>query len=288
MVPPSVSLPIDSTDRYPHLPKPWPRELWPDMEGLVTEDDTPVDNLFSEKQQRLLTEPLYTAWTGAPKMGFLATANVGLFYQPGQPPLVPDAMLSLHVKAPQSDVGAKHNRSYFIWKYGKPPEVVIEVVSNREGGEDSSKLTIYEGIGVTYYAIYDPYFALGKERLRIFALHQGHYIPHVGGWFPKLGLGLRCWQGVYEDMPETWLRWHDGKTLLATGPEYAEQARWQVDQERRHAEQERQRAEQERQRAEQERQRAEQEKQHAEQERQRADNLAAQLRAMGIEPRDYV
>jgi hypothetical protein len=36
----------------------------PDIHGLITEDDTPVDNLPSEKQQRLLTEPLYSAWAG--------------------------------------------------------------------------------------------------------------------------------------------------------------------------------------------------------------------------------
>jgi hypothetical protein len=34
-----------------------PPELWPDVEHLVTEDDTPVDGIFSEKQMRLLTEP---------------------------------------------------------------------------------------------------------------------------------------------------------------------------------------------------------------------------------------
>ena len=28
---------------------------------LITEDETPVDNLPSEKQQRLLTEPLYSS-----------------------------------------------------------------------------------------------------------------------------------------------------------------------------------------------------------------------------------
>lgn len=28
---------------------------WPDISGLITEDDTPVDNIFSEKQQRMLT-----------------------------------------------------------------------------------------------------------------------------------------------------------------------------------------------------------------------------------------
>ena len=32
-----------------------------DIESLVTEDDTPVDNMPSEKQQRLLTEPLYSS-----------------------------------------------------------------------------------------------------------------------------------------------------------------------------------------------------------------------------------
>jgi hypothetical protein len=37
---------------------PLPPELWPEVEHLVTEDDTPVDNIFSEKQQRLLTESL--------------------------------------------------------------------------------------------------------------------------------------------------------------------------------------------------------------------------------------
>ncbi len=36
----------------------------PDMDHLVMEDDTPVDNIFSEKHQRLLTESLYTSLSG--------------------------------------------------------------------------------------------------------------------------------------------------------------------------------------------------------------------------------
>lgn len=39
-------------------------EVEREMEYLVTEDDTPVDNIFSEKQQHLLTEPHYGAWVG--------------------------------------------------------------------------------------------------------------------------------------------------------------------------------------------------------------------------------
>jgi hypothetical protein len=36
-------------------------EITPDVDSLITEDDEPVDNLSSEKQQRLLTEPLYSS-----------------------------------------------------------------------------------------------------------------------------------------------------------------------------------------------------------------------------------
>ena len=59
-------------------------EVEREMENLVTEDDTPVDNILSEKQQRLLTEPLYGAWSGPDQHApghrpFLALANVGLF-----------------------------------------------------------------------------------------------------------------------------------------------------------------------------------------------------------------
>ena len=61
-------------------------EIMTDIQCLITEDDTPVDNLPSEKQQRLLTEPLYSAWAG-PGEGrtFLAAANVGIFAHLAQP-----------------------------------------------------------------------------------------------------------------------------------------------------------------------------------------------------------
>lgn len=124
-----------------------------EMENLVTEDDEPVDNILSEKQQRLLTEPLYGAWDGPDQDGtpgycrFMALANVGLFYALRQPPLVPDMMLALDVPGLGPDLSQKANRSYFIWvQDGKPPTVVVEVVFNREGGEDSLKLRKYAEI----------------------------------------------------------------------------------------------------------------------------------------------
>jgi hypothetical protein len=37
---------------------------WDDIiANLVTEDDEPVGSILSEKQMRLLTEPLYSSWT---------------------------------------------------------------------------------------------------------------------------------------------------------------------------------------------------------------------------------
>lgn len=66
-----------------------------DISHLVIEDDTPVDNFQSEKQQRLLVEPLYSS--KALPMPFLAAANVGLFYKLKGEPIVPDVLLSLGV-----------------------------------------------------------------------------------------------------------------------------------------------------------------------------------------------
>ena len=147
-----------------------PLELRPNVDHLVTEDDTPVDNIFSEKQQRLLTETLYASWTGpGPDRPFVAMSNVGLFFHVRKPPLVPDALLSLDVELP-SEIHLKQNRSYFVWEYGKPPDVVIEVVSNREGGEGTTKLTRYASIGVRYYVIYDPDGMLSAEPLQVFRL----------------------------------------------------------------------------------------------------------------------
>src|SRR5437763_1174450 len=127
-----------------------PPECIPNIDELVIEDGKPVESIFAEKQYRLLTEPLYNSWPGpAEGRPFLALANVGLFYQMGQPPLVPDVMLSLDVPRAR-DLSVKENRSYIMWVIGKAPTVVIELVSDRRGGETSYKLSEYAQVGVPY------------------------------------------------------------------------------------------------------------------------------------------
>ncbi len=224
-------------------------EIEPDVSQLVTEDDEPLD-IYSGYQQRLLSDCLETSY--APGVPFINVINVGLFFNPDEPPLVPDLMLSLNVTFP-ADIWEKRNRSYFVWRYGKPPDLVVEVVSNKEGGEDRQKLEIYERIKVPYYVIYDPVAHLGKKVLRLFELKGGRYVEWLDPTAPLEQLGglrLTLWDGTYSQMEGRWLRWRDAEgKLLATGVE-----------------------------------RMEQERERAEQERERAERLAQKLRELGVDP----
>ena len=238
-----------------------------DIESLVTEDDTPVDNMPSEKQQRLLTEPLYSSWAG-PGAGrtFLAAANVGVFPEPRNPAIVPDVFVSLDVQVAEN-WWEKAHRAYLVWEFGKAPDLVLEIVSNREGNEDGRKKLRYARMGVGAYVIYDPWQRVMAEELRIYRLSGGRYERQEERWFAELRLGMTLWEGEFEGVRSRWLRWQDERgELIPTGRE------------------QRERAEQERERAEQERERAEQERERAERAERRAERLAALLRRSGIDP----
>ena len=229
-------------------------DLSPDIRDLEIEDDTPVDNLITEKQQRLLTEPLYSQPLVL-DCPFLVAANVGVFYGVRQPPIVPDVFLSLNVEVPEN-WREKKNRTYLVWEFGKPPNVTIEIVSNKEGNELGSKLRDYSRIGVAYYVVFDPLEQLGDTLLRMFELRGNRYQEMTETWLEQVGIGLTLWDGVFEGKHDRWLRWSTREGVVPTGAEQAEQ----------------------------ERQRAEQERQRAERAEARATRLEEQLRAMGIDP----
>jgi len=216
-----------------------------------------LDNIYSEKQERLLANALYSSWPGFGEPStFLALANVGLFYDINQPPVVPDFLLSLGVRA-RDDLSIKHHRSYLVSVYRKLPELLIEVVSNTEGQELGEKKDLCARIGIPIYVVWDPYKIISKTRLQVFGLNAGNYEAMSPAWFPQVGLGLAVWRGVFQGAEEDWLRWRDQQgNLILTGDEQAEQ-------QRRNAEQQRQRAEE------------------AEL---RAERLAAQLRQLGVRP----
>lgn len=280
-----MSDPKTSWTQEKYEPKPLPAEDWPSLENIQTEDGAPVDGVFSEKQMRLLTGTLYSSWKT--DKTFVALANVGLFYATDTAPIVPDVLLSINVRMPEN-LFPKINRSYFVWKYGKPPEVVIEIVSNRDGGEDTRKLDIYSDIRVSNYVIYDPERHLSDEPLRLFQLLQDRLIPcpALPCSFPSIGLGLTIWNGQFEYTDSLWLRWTtlDG-LLIPTGEELALQEKQRADVAEQNTALERQRVEAERQRVEAERQRAEAEKQRADELARETERLYRLLREKGIEDR---
>ncbi|MBE9078096.1 Uma2 family endonuclease [Romeria aff. gracilis LEGE 07310] len=219
---------------------------FPDASQLITEDDAPVDNFPSAKQQRLLVSSLYSSLSN---QVFLAEANVGVYHTVSQPAIVPDVFVSFDVQVPD-EWWEKPNRCYLVWNFGKPPEIAIEVVSNKIGKELTDKFEIYEHMRVSYYAVYDPSLQLGGAALRLYELRGMHYAEMEESWLEQVSLGLTIWQGEFEGRQDSWLRWRNGDgSILLTGDERADQAQ-----------------------------------QRADQAQQRADRLAEYLRSQGIDP----
>ncbi len=225
-----------------------------DISHLVIEDDLPVDNLQSSQQQRLLVEPVYSS--SALTAPFMVEANVGVFYELHEDPIVPDVFLSLGVQHPE-DYTPKENRSYFVWEFGKLPEVCIEIVSNKEGdeidlsrrsqrkGKTLSKKDRYNLIGIRYYIVFDPLKRLQSEMNGSIVQVFGRLLPgqpselqllqslNMNGdyvWLSDIGIGLTLWEGAFEGVVRLWLRWCDRDGIvIPTGAERAENERHRAD-----------------------------------------------------------
>ena len=199
-----------------------PPELIPDLDQLVYEDGKAVDNAYVEREYKLLTDPLYDSWVGlAQGRKLIAYANVGWFHTYKQPPLVPDVLVSLDVEP--RDPRTKEGRSYIQWVLGKRPDLALEIVSDKTGGEGTYKFDEYARLGVPYYVIYDPEDHLEQGVLRAFELRGRRYKAIDPKWIEDLGLGLTFWEGVFQGIQQTWLRWCDEKgQVLPTGGEKAE------------------------------------------------------------------
>jgi Uma2 family endonuclease len=150
--------------------------------------------------------------------------------------------------------------SYVIWQEGVVPFIVVELLSEntekeelgltlREISQPPTKWQVYERIlRIPYYIV----FARDPNKLRAFQLTGGRYqeltLPNQRLWLPEIKLGLGLWTGDYLGLERQWLRWYDSQENFLPTP-------------------------------------VEKERQIAEQEKQRAEQLAAQLIALGIEPK---
>lgn len=198
---------------------------------LITEDDEPVDNIFSERQQKFLTQTLYSSWkpmteSGEPRT-FFSAANIGLYgkLEFVVNPIVPDVLVSLDVTAPEN-VREKKHRSYMIWEFGKAPELVLEIVSNKKGDELAGKMKKYARLGIEYYVVFDPTRFLSDEVLRVYEKSPGNgYQVREDFFVPALNLSLKLWHGEFEGIEDDWLRWADENgNFLITSEERAESA----------------------------------------------------------------
>ena len=257
-----------------------------DVSHIVTEDDQPLDSWCQEKQERLLAGTPYHSWEppGGPGRPFISAANVGVFHGVNMPPVVPDVFISLDCSVP-TDWHEIPHRSYFIWEFGKPPDLALEVVSNDRGGEETRKPSIYAAIGVKWYIVYDPRKPLSKGAVKVFELQGDEYVQRKQSRIPRLNLGLAIWRGEFEGTLATWLRWTDGQgRLLPTASEDAAAQRERADEAEAQVEDAKAQVEDAKAQVEDARVQADAAEARAQAALERADALEAKLRELGLDP----
>jgi Uma2 family endonuclease len=219
--------------------EPW--ACLPSSEELPDSDDKPVDNELQDLIPGLLKAVL--AWIWRDRWDWFFGVDMGIYYDPDQPAIVPDGFLSLGVpRAIDEDL----RLSYVLWEERKIPTLVLEVVSKKYRGEYGKKKLFYQEMGVQYYAVYSSR-RKKKPPLEVYELVNDTYQLMSGNpvWLPEVGLALGRERIKYQGIEREWLYWYDqaGNRFL-TADERAEQEQFRAEQERFRAEQERFRAEQ--------------------------------------------
>lgn len=247
MIPPSAhSLP--QTD-----PPLSPRQTLPTMYDLPSEfpEEPGLPDEFHNLQPQLLSRTL--SLTGYGRGQWFSGSDLNLYYDVNHPlwHKRPDWFLVLDV--PRLYAGKEMRRSYVVWQEGQAPTIVIEFLSPSTEREDlgrfygetdrvsehgaeaespprstmPSKLQVYEHyLRVPHYIVYSRY----TQRLRYFKLTGRLYEEQEVGsehpvvWLGDLSLGLGLWEGEFDGIRATWLRWcTQGGTWLLTDTEKAEE-----------------------------------------------------------------
>ncbi|MDV3350951.1 Uma2 family endonuclease [Leptothoe sp. LEGE 181152] len=230
------------------------QQCLPSSAELPDSDDTPVDNELQNLIPNLLEAILAMAWPD--RQDWFFGVDMGIYYAPSTPAVVPDGFLSLGV---ERFIGEEGRLSYVMWEEDNiAPTLALEVVSKTYGGEYERKKDIYADLGIPYYAVYLPNPSSStrarrqRQPLEVYELVDGTYQLLEGGpiWLPEIGLGLGRERGTYLGREREWLYWYDqdGNRLL-TPEERVDQTQAQVDQEQA-----------------------------------RADRLAEKLRELGVDP----
>jgi Uma2 family endonuclease len=217
----------------------------PSAEELPSSDETPVDNQLQNDIPNLLLQILGYLWGGRDDWYF--GVDMGIYYHPDEPAIVPDGFLSLGVK---HDTGERGRLSYVLWEERYIlPIFFLEVVSEKYNGEYEEKLLAYQNLGILYYAIYNPLSGRrgrfrNRQRLEVYRLVSGRYerldSENHRFWLPEIGLGLGYERGEHIAWVREWLYWYDeAGNRYASADERARNAETAAEQERLLAERER-------------------------------------------------
>ncbi|MBD0363914.1 MAG: Uma2 family endonuclease [Coleofasciculus sp. C3-bin4] len=192
-----------------------PLHCLPSAEDLPDSDDTPVDNELQDLIPGLLKAIL--AWVWASRMDWFFGVDMGVYYDPDQPAIVPDGFLSLGVERIFDE---DLRLSYLLWEENVVPILVLEVVSHKRRGEYSSKKKLYAQLEVLYYVVYNPR-RRKKLPLEVYRLVNGEYVLLRGNpvWLPEVGLGIGSERGTYQGITREWLYWYDEQGVRFLTPE---------------------------------------------------------------------
>jgi Uma2 family endonuclease len=226
------------TQKPPALPLP-PEVEPPDApteDDLPYDDDMPMESDRHVLQMTLLMETLKLHWAGREDVA--VHGNMFVYFSEDQ--LTTHDFRGPDFFAAQGVRRRDDRKSWLVWREGKGPDVVIEIISDSTAEKDKTlKKQIYQDrLRVPEYYWYDPF----TYEWDGFVLRGGKYepiAPTAEGWLPseQLNLVLMKWAGVYGDTESVWLRWAlpDG-TLLPTDGEVAARERARAVQERKRAE----------------------------------------------------
>ena len=181
----------------------------PTEEDLPYSDEKPVDSELQLLAGFLLRGILNHIW--GDRFDWLFAVNLGIYPDPYEPAIAPDAFLSLGVERVREN--NKLRLSYLLYQEKVMPQWVLEVVSKKPGGEYSTKFRRYAEMGVLYYVIYNPshYRRDKHEMFEVYRLEKGKYILQVGNpvWMPEIGLGIGHEKSYQEGVNRDWLFWYD-------------------------------------------------------------------------------
>jgi Uma2 family endonuclease len=181
-----------------------PKHL-PSADELLDSDETPVDNELQELIPALLKSILLMIWEQ--RMDWFFAIDMGIYTDPDQPPIVPDAFLSLGVERCYDE---ELRPSYVLWDEHVVPSLAIEIVSPTYRQEYTTKLDRYAAMGVLYYIIYSSR-RRRKPKLEVHKLIDCTYQLQPGSpvWMPEIGLGIGYERENYAGVTREWLYWYD-------------------------------------------------------------------------------